>query len=65
MFAIACCHAAGGAYTLIGWNDLGMHCMDGDYAIYAILPPYNTIHAQLIGPTGKLVKSGAGITVTY
>src|SRR4051812_12959862 len=63
--AAACCYAAGGSYTLIGWNDLGMHCMDGDYSVYAILPPYNTIHAQLIDPSGKLVKSAAAITVTY
>jgi uncharacterized protein (TIGR03437 family) len=52
-------------YTLLGWNDLGMHCMDGDYAIYSILPPYNTIHAQLIDNTGKLVRTGTGITVSY
>ncbi len=52
-------------YTLLGWNDLGMHCMDADYSVFAILPPFNTIHAQLIDATGKLVKSGAGVTVTY
>ncbi len=24
-------------WTLVGWNDLGMHCMDGkDYSIYSI-----------------------------
>lgn len=52
-------------WKLIGWNDLGMHCMDGDYSIYAILPPYNTIHAQLIKSSGVLATSAAGITVTY
>lgn len=56
---------AASSYTLIGWNDLGMHCMDADYSVFAILPPYNTIHAQLIDSTGKLVKSGAGVTITY
>lgn len=56
---------AAGGWTLIGWNDLGMHCMDGDYSIYTILPPYNTIHAQLIDSSGHLVKSGSGVTVTY
>src|SRR5205085_10685886 len=65
MLAAACCYAAVGSYTIVGWNDIGMHCMDGDYSVYAILPPYNTIHAQLIDPSGKLVKSDAGITVTY
>jgi uncharacterized protein (TIGR03437 family) len=59
------CFAAGGSYTLIGWNDLGMHCMDGDYSVYTILPPYNTIHAQLVGPSGNLVTTPVGMTVTY
>ena len=52
-------------YILVGWNNLGMHCMDSDYSIFSILPPYNTIQAQLIGPSGQLVRSPAGITVTY
>ncbi len=56
---------AAGSWTLIGWNDLGMHCLDGDYSIYAILPPYNNIHAQLIDSNGRLVKSPGGVTVTY
>ena len=42
-------------YKVIGTNDLGMHCMDGkDYSIYSILPPYNTFHAQVVDPAGKL-----------
>ncbi|MBY0277770.1 hypothetical protein K2Z84_20745 [Candidatus Binatia bacterium] len=54
-------------YTLVGWNNLGMHCMDGDYSVLSLLPPYNTIHAQLVSPTGDLVDdpAAAGITVTY
>lgn len=55
----------GTGYTLTGWNNLGMHCMDPDYAAFSILPPYNSIYAQLVDPQGHLVKSGAGITVTY
>lgn len=57
--------SAAPVYRLIAWNDLGMHCMDGDYSVYAILPPYNTIHAQLVDANGKLVRTPAGITVTY
>ncbi len=34
--------------ALVSWNNLGMHCMDSDYSVFSILPPYNTIHAQLI-----------------
>lgn len=49
---------------LLSWNNLGMHCMDSDYSVFSILPPYNTIEAQLI-VNGLLVKSGSGYTVTY
>lgn len=55
----------GNRYTLLAWNDLGMHCVDGkDYSIMSILPPYNNLHAQLIDrQTGKQVVSG--VTLTY
>jgi len=53
-------------YKVIGWNDLGMHCMDGkDYSIFGVLPPYNTIHAHVIDPSGRLIKTGTGYRVTY
>jgi len=56
----------GGAASnqILGWNNLGMHCMDSDYSVFSILPPYNTIEAQLI-VNGRLVTNGAGYTVTY
>ena len=47
---------------ILGWNNLGMHCMDSDYSVFSILPPYNTIEAQLI-VGGKLVKAGTGYSV--
>jgi len=51
-------------YSIIAWNDLGMHCIDHDYSVFAILPPFNNLHAQLIDrKTGKLVSTG--VTVTY
>ena len=54
-----------GKYTVIAWNDLGMHCMDGkDYSVFSILPPYNDLNAQLVNAsTGKVVTSG--VTLTY
>ena len=53
-------------WTLVGWNDLGMHCMDSDYSIFSILPPYNTFHAQLMAPGGALPDPPpAGVTVSY
>ncbi len=35
-------------YTVIAWNDLGMHCMDADFSVFSILPPYNTLVAQVV-----------------
>ncbi len=54
----------GASNQILGWNNLGMHCMDSDYSVFSILPPYNTIEAQLI-VAGRLVTNGAGYTVTY
>jgi PKD repeat protein len=56
--------AHGAASQLLSWNNLGMHCMDSDYSVFSILPPYNTIEAQLM-VGGKLVTNGAGYAVTY
>lgn len=53
------------AQKLVGWNNLGMHCMDDDYSVFSILPPFNTVDAQLIDASGKLVRNPAGYTVTY
>ena len=59
--------AAAGAeeWTLVGWNNLGMHCMDPDYGVFALLPPYNTLEAQLVDDAGQLVTRADGVTVTY
>jgi uncharacterized repeat protein (TIGR02543 family) len=56
--------APGATAALLGWNNLGMHCMDSDYSVFSILPPYNTIEAQLI-VGGRLVRDGAGYSITY
>jgi len=55
-------------YTVIGWNDLGMHCEDDSYDIFSILPPYNTMWAQVVrypaaGGDPELVTTG--VTVEY
>ena len=56
-----------GTYTLLAWNDLGMHCFDGsDFSVFSILPPYNNLDAQLIlkdGTSNKHVTSG--VTISY
>lgn len=54
------------SWSMLAWNDLGMHCMDRDFGIFAILPPFNVIHAQLIDGAGQLVDPPpAGTSVTY
>jgi len=51
-------------YMLTAWNDLGMHCMDGnDFSVFSVLPPYNNLHAQLKDKSGDLITSG--VTLTY
>ncbi len=51
-------------YMLSAWNDLGMHCMDGnDFSVFSVLPPYNNLHAQIKDKSGDLVTSG--VTVTF
>ena len=56
--------APSGPPRVIAWNDLGMHCIDPDFSIFSILPPYNTINSQLmIG--GQLVTAVGPYSVTY
>ena len=65
-FTVSLVTTSGGPFKVIGWNDLGMHCMDGkDYSVFGVLPPYNTIHAHLVDMSGSLVTAPAGFTVTY
>ena len=57
---------AGSGWTLVGWNDLGMHCTDGvDYSVFSLLPPFNNVRAQLIDPSGRLVTDPSTLAVTY
>ncbi len=48
------------AYAVLGWNNLGMHCYNPDFSNLAILPPYNTLVAQVIrvGDPPQIVTSG-------
>ena len=52
-------------FVLFAWGDLGMHCMDSDYATFSLLPPYNTLKAQLLlkGRSPRIVSEG--VTITY
>ena len=58
--------AATGDMVVFGYNDLGMHCMNQDFSQFMILPPFNTVRAQVIDRTGedpRIVTSG--VTVSY
>lgn len=62
---VAATPQAGGPGTrVVAWNNLGMHCMDSDFQVFSILPPYNTVDAQVIVGS-KLAKAGSGVRVTY
>ncbi len=49
---------------VIAWNDLGMHCMDPGYSVFALLPPFNDFKSALI-VNGKLQKAGNPYQVSY
>ena len=57
--------ASAGRYRVVSWNDLGMHCYNGSFADMMVLPPFNTLWAQvvLVGDPPKIVTTG--ISVTY
>jgi hypothetical protein len=52
-------------YVVFAWNDLGMHCLNPTYDELVILPPYNTVIAQVVkrGNPPQIVT--AGITLEY
>lgn len=54
-----------GTYVVLAWNDLGMHCYNRDFKDLAVLPPYNTLWAQVVrvGDPPEIVTTG--ITVTF
>ncbi len=55
----------GSKYTVIGWNDLGMHCISPSFKDMAILPPYNNLMVQVIRRDDLPKVITAGITVEY
>jgi len=39
--------------TVLAANDLGMHCMDREFSVFSILPPFNVINAQIVKRDGN------------
>ncbi|MBU2500896.1 hypothetical protein KJ682_06165 [bacterium] len=57
-----------GDYVILVNNDLGMHCMNKDHSVLSILPPFNTLNAQVIqrgDPTRLPRIMTAGGTLEY
>ncbi|MFO0889264.1 MAG: hypothetical protein U0790_09010 [Isosphaeraceae bacterium] len=52
-------------WVVLGYNELGMHCMNQDFSELCILPPFNTLRAQVIkrGGSPEIIKEHA--TVSY
>jgi hypothetical protein len=47
--ATAVCNNVQEHFTeIFSFNDLGMHCYDKDFSVFAILPPFNVLHAQVV-----------------
>lgn len=67
LLAAAAAHAQTNSQVL-AWNNLGMHCMDDDFSVFAILPPYNTLLAQVVVGTNGIARrmdGTGGIGVKY
>jgi hypothetical protein len=52
-------------YVVLAWNDLGMHCLNPTYDTLIILPPYNTLWAQVIERGNPPRIATSGISVSY
>lgn len=50
-------------YAVFGYNELGMHCMNQDFSEMMILPPFNSIRAQVIrkGVEPQIMTSGVSL----
>ena len=67
--AAALSAAQGGTYTykVLAWNDLGMHCACPGAETFLLLPPFNTVRAQVLATgvnTDPTIVS-SGVVVSY
>jgi hypothetical protein len=52
-------------YVVLAWNDLGMHCLNPTYDEAVLLPPYNTVWAQVIRRGNPPAIVTDGLTAEY
>lgn len=68
-FAVICTSYAEpvviGDYVILGWNDLGMHCISPSFSQVAILPPYNNLWVQVIKRGDPPVIVTTGVDLKY
>lgn len=56
------------SYRILAANDLGMHCVDADFSVFSILPPYNVLNAQVVATDSNgntALLDSWGITLRY
>jgi len=55
------------SYIVLSWNDLGMHCYNRDFQDLAVLPPFNTLWAQVVkvGDPPQIITSGINVTYSF
>ena len=54
-----------GNYIVVAYNELGMHCMNQDFSELMILPPFNTLRAQVIRRGGSPEIMGSDVQVRF
>jgi hypothetical protein len=57
-----------GSAVVLAANDLGMHCIDREFSVFSILPPFNVVHAQVLNrnTTGlPQLLDGSQVDVRY
>src|SRR6266702_67066 len=59
-------------YRVIAWNDLGMHCACPTWEGFLLLPPYNTVRAQVMDVSGRdpvfidqALATSLGLVISY
>jgi len=57
--------SCGGTYVVFAWNNLGMHCLNETYDQAVVLPPYNTVWAQVVRKGNPPTVVTADMTVEY
>ncbi|MBK8048979.1 MAG: hypothetical protein IPK16_18805 [Anaerolineales bacterium] len=56
-----------GNWVVLAWNDLGMHCYNADFSNLAVLPPYNTLWAQVIrrGDPPRIITRTVSVSYSF